>query len=309
MLMARDLFATLDLNLLKTLSILAQEQNMRRAAERLFVTQPAVSQALKKLRHHFGDELFVKTPSGLQPTSFTTGLMDRVEPVLDSLSAALNEGESFDPAAIDRHIRVVLAPHLVQFLSARLFRSIHGDAPDVELGLDTWSANSLADLVKGEYLLGVSLPIENVPAEVDTLQLADDYFTIYVREGHPRFGGRDSLELKELDGVEVAALTIPGFNVRVAEIERAMKSNKLQARVRFRSAEPSAVTDVVRATDMVYGASSYIGQDALAGLRALNIRVNDRLLNRPVTAYFHRKNRNSPLLGWLLQQVSSLLEK
>ena len=45
--MARDLFATLDLNLLKTLSVLAQENNMRRAAERLYVTQPAVSQALK----------------------------------------------------------------------------------------------------------------------------------------------------------------------------------------------------------------------------------------------------------------------
>ena len=76
--MARDLFATLDLNLLKTLSVLAQENNMRRAAERLFVTQPAVSQALKKLRYHFEDELFIRTPNGMQATSFTDKLVGDV---------------------------------------------------------------------------------------------------------------------------------------------------------------------------------------------------------------------------------------
>ena len=98
--MAGDLFATLDLNLLKTLSVLAQENNMRRAAERLYVTQPAVSQALKKLRNHFGNELFVRTPTGLQPTSFTNDLMQRLQPILDELSSTLNEGEAFDPGQV-----------------------------------------------------------------------------------------------------------------------------------------------------------------------------------------------------------------
>ncbi len=55
--MAKDLFSTLDLNLLRTFIILHQERNMRRAAERLFVSQPAVSKALQRLRDHFEDEL------------------------------------------------------------------------------------------------------------------------------------------------------------------------------------------------------------------------------------------------------------
>lgn len=58
--MAKDLFHTLDLNLLKTFMVLMQERNMRKASQRLFVSQPAISQALQKLRNHFDDELFVK---------------------------------------------------------------------------------------------------------------------------------------------------------------------------------------------------------------------------------------------------------
>lgn len=63
--MAKDRFANLDLNLLRTFLVLFQELNMRKASVRLNVSQPAISQALQRLRHHFDDELFVKVRSGL----------------------------------------------------------------------------------------------------------------------------------------------------------------------------------------------------------------------------------------------------
>ncbi len=66
--MTKDLFFTLDLNLLRTFLVLSQELNTRKAAERLFVTQPAISHALQRLRNHFNDELFVKSLNGLQAT-------------------------------------------------------------------------------------------------------------------------------------------------------------------------------------------------------------------------------------------------
>ena len=306
--MARDLFTTLDLNLLKTLSVLAQENNMRRAAERLYVTQPAVSHALKKLRHHFGNELFVKTPIGLQPTSFTDDLMERLEPILDELSSTLNEGEAFDPGQIDRAIRIVMAPHMSHFLSVELCRAIRTAAPAAELYFDNWSTHSLADIAKGEFLLGISVPLDSVPGEITSRKLADDHFRVYVRKDHPVFGARDTISIAELDGVEIAALIIPDFNARVAHIERILKANGLRARVGFRSAVPSAVAGVVRATDMIYGTSSYLESRELEGLRALSVKFGDQYLNYPVTAYFHRKNEKSPLLVWLLGLITNRLE-
>ena len=306
--MARDRFATLDLNLLRTLSVLSQERNTGRAADRLFVTQPAVSQALKKLRHHFDDALFVRSPSGLQPTSYTERLMDRVSPLLDELSAALNEGQEFDPATLDRPLRIALAPHMAHFLSAGLFRGIREAAPRVDIYLDSWTMETLACLVKDEFLVGVNVPVQGLPADISAHTLADDRFTAYVREGHPVLGRRRTITLADLDGVEIAALVVPDFNEREALIERLLRSNGYRARVGFRSAFPSAVTEVLRTTDMVYGASSFIDPAHLEGLHALDVRVNDRFINYPVTAYFHRKNASNPVVHWVLSLLEGLLE-
>lgn len=305
--MAKDLFATLDLNLLKTLSVLVQERNMRRASERLFVTQPAVSQALKKLRHHFGDELFVKTPTGLQPTSFTGALMEKIEPILAELSTALNEGEPFDPAALDRAIRITLAPHMSHFLSARLFRAIRKVAPAAEIHLDSWNTESMGDIVKGELLIGINVDIPETPGEIGRMKLADDYYTAYVRTGHPVLGDKKTVTLKDLDGIEIASLIIPDFNTRETHVERLLRSNGYQARVGFRSSSTAAVTEVIRSTDMVYGASSFIDRRELEGLRALDVKMNNQHLNFPVTAFYHRRNRKNPLLLWLTDLLRSLL--
>lgn len=305
--MAKDLFATLDLNLLKTLSVLVQERNMRRASGRLHVTQPAVSQALKKLRHHFGDELFVKAPGGLQPTSFTLDLMEKVEPILDSLSTALNEGETFSPEDIDFPLRIALAPQMLHFLAARIFFAIRQEAPQATVHLESWNSETLGDIAKGEHLLGVNVDVESAPGDISRQKLADDYYTAYVRKNHPVLGGRASISLKNLDGAEIAALIVPDFNIRITHIERLLKSNGYRAHVGFRSSSPAAVTEVVRRTDMVYGASSFIDPQELEGLRALDVKLNNQHLNFPATAFFHRRNRNSLLVSWLLDLVRGLL--
>ena len=220
--MARDVFATLDLNLLRTLRVPHQEENMRRAAERMFVTQPAVSQALKKLRHHFSDELFIKTPTGLKPTSFTDDLMDNVGPLLDSLSSTLNQGETFDPAEIDLDIRIALAPHMISFLSSRLFSDIRKEAPGAEVRIEAWTSETLDYLAKGDLHLGISLEVADLPGELVSESLANDFYRVYVREGHPVLGNKSNLTLKDLVGCEIAALLVPEFNYQETHVERIM---------------------------------------------------------------------------------------
>lgn len=73
-----NLFQKLDLNLLRTFRVLLQERNARKTAERLFVTQPAISQALQKLRFHLDDELFVKVQGGLEPTPFALQVEEKI---------------------------------------------------------------------------------------------------------------------------------------------------------------------------------------------------------------------------------------
>jgi DNA-binding transcriptional LysR family regulator len=305
--MARDLYATLDLNLLKTLIILSQEQNMRRAAARLFVTQPAVSQALKKLRHHFGDELFIKTHTGLQATAFTERLVNRISPVLDELSAVLNDQESLDPAGIEETVRVALSPHISSFLSGKVFDAVRKAAPAARLHLTAWNERSLDDLMKGELHMGINLEIGQTPKEVMFQKLANDRFTLYAREGHPLAAAGEILTPKDLDGCEVATLIIPDWNTRVSNIERVMQAKGYGVKVSFRSDQPRAITEVIRTTDMVYPASSYIDPSELRGLRSFQVELDEQILHFPLNAYYHQKNRRNPITLWLTGLIRALL--
>ena len=74
-------FRTLDLNLLRVFDAVMAERNLTRAAERLAMTQPAVSHALKRLREALGEELFVRQAFGMKPTSRAEGLWPEVRQI------------------------------------------------------------------------------------------------------------------------------------------------------------------------------------------------------------------------------------
>ena len=89
----------LDLNLLVVFNHLLVERNVSRVAERLGLSQPAVSNSLAKLRRLFGDELFLRTPKGMEPTPFADQLAESVSYALGMIHSGVNQRTSFDPAS------------------------------------------------------------------------------------------------------------------------------------------------------------------------------------------------------------------
>src|ERR1700712_5428158 len=89
-------FRTLDLNLLRVFDVVMAERNLTRAADRLSITQPAVSNALKRLRESVGEDLLTRAPNGVTPTPRAEALWPEVRNALGHLQAALSP-EAFDP--------------------------------------------------------------------------------------------------------------------------------------------------------------------------------------------------------------------
>jgi len=137
----------LDLNLLLVFRALLQERSVTRAARRLFLGQPAVSGALKRLRGAFGDELFVRTPRGMQPTPRASQLAQQIEPLLLSVHQALTQPPQFDPATAQRVFRIGLTDALEVALMPELMRRLSRQAPGVRL------VTRLADAVSGPAML------------------------------------------------------------------------------------------------------------------------------------------------------------
>lgn len=303
--MAKDLFSSLDLNLLRTFLIVYQEKNTRKAAERLFVSQPAVSQALQKLRHHFSDDLFVKVHGGLQATAFSEQLANEISPHLDGLKTAINSSNTFDPKEIDYPIKIALSPVVLSCLSGALYKIIKQQAPNCELELTTWTTSSVEDIQKEKVFLGVAYQLSDVSKEIHIQKLVDIDGRLFVRKDHPI--KKSIVTPQDLAGYEIASLISPGWNDNFSQASRILENYSIPHRVGFRSEMVLALVDVLLNSDMYMPHSTLFPIYNYPSLRAIDVDIASELKTVGVYRYIHIKNRNNPLHMWLYDVVQHAL--
>ncbi|WP_440887297.1 LysR family transcriptional regulator [Vibrio sp. WZ-1] len=305
--MAKDLYHTLDLNLLKTFMVLMQERNMRKASQRLFVSQPAISQALQKLRNHFDDELFVKIKTGLEPTSFAESLANDITPHLDGLASAVNRSHQFAPAELDNKIRIALAPVTMTCLPGFLFEQINLLAPNAQLELVGWSNSTVDEILKGETLVGVNYELLLSNKEIYAPKLLDLKGRIFVRKDHPIT--KLHVEPKDLSGYPIASLISPGWNDKFSYASELLTGMGVEHTIGFRSEMITAILDVVKHTDMYLPHSNLFPIEQFQGLRAVDITIDGQAQMKSIHAHMHIRNRNNPLLQWLVGLIQQGLKQ
>jgi LysR family transcriptional regulator, mexEF-oprN operon transcriptional activator len=126
---ARDL----DLNLLRVFAVVAESGSVTVAASRLYITQPAVSAALRRLTTAVGSPLFVRNGRGITLTSRGRELQARMQPHLQKLIDAALAPPTFDPTTSDRTLRIGLADSAELWLLPPLLRALERDAPNMRV--------------------------------------------------------------------------------------------------------------------------------------------------------------------------------
>jgi DNA-binding transcriptional LysR family regulator len=158
-------FRTFDLNLLRIFDAIMTEQNLTRAAERLATTQPAVSNALKRLRETLDDELLVRTAHGMKPTARAEELWPAVRSALSSLEAAIAP-ENFDVSETQATFRLAMADSTASLLLPRLLRAIKKEAPGLDIRmLPLTTRDPRAMLLQSD----IDMAIGNFPGVVSQL--------------------------------------------------------------------------------------------------------------------------------------------
>src|SRR4051812_45376678 len=123
----------IDLNLLIAFSVLMEERNVSRAAERLFVGQPGLSAALKRLREALDDELFVRVGRGLQPTPRALAIAPAIAGALANIDHAIRPPDAFDPRTYEGEFRVGMCDNLETAFFGPLAARIRAEAPGAKL--------------------------------------------------------------------------------------------------------------------------------------------------------------------------------
>lgn len=179
--------SSVDLNLLVVLDALLQERSVTRAARKLGLSQPATSSALNRLRAHFGDPLFVRSSSGIEPTSRALSVERSLRTALDAIQSTLAGPTPFEPSAAKRAFRVSIPDSLAPQLLPPALEQMEREAPGVDLLVKPFAA----DTEQGDRLL-LEGELDAIVTRDDTARaglqhrlLWKDKFVCVLREGHP----------------------------------------------------------------------------------------------------------------------------
>lgn len=142
-------FKGLDLNLLAALAVLLEERSVSRAADRLHLSQPAISAALARLRAYFGDPLLVTEGRRMIPTAHALALQPQLGAVLSQVDELIAGAAQFDPTTSTRTFRICLSDYLITVLAADLVPRLRNAAPNIALDLVPPSEESRTALDHG----------------------------------------------------------------------------------------------------------------------------------------------------------------
>ena len=288
-----------DLNLLRVFDAVLRERGVTPAAVGLGLTQPAVSNALARLRSLFGDALFVRTPAGMDPTPFARGLAEPVRQALALLESALAHGPGFDPAAATRAFRFYMSDlGQIEFLPP-LIERVQREAPGVRLEAVALEVDDIAGaLAAGALDLAVGfLPALGPPLRRRAL-FRDPYMCL-MRADHPI----KALTKRKFLEASHALVTYRGGH-RV--VEEALERAGLARRIALRLPHFTVVPMVLERTDLICTLPARVARvfERRGKLKSLPPPV--AIPTADVGVHWHERFESDPGNRWLRELVIEL---
>lgn len=243
---------TFDLNLLRIFDALVREGSVSSAANRLGLSQPAVSNALNRLRNLLGDPLFVRTRRGMEPTAFALRLCSPVQDGLAQIRAGLSQAVTFDPATSDATFTLLmndvgaagfLPPVLQRLTKVAPGINLHvyeRDHADYEDALDS----AAADLAIGRVLLSSTFQSEFLLKSLYVAVLPSDHPALARRRGV-----RPSLTLE--DYVAGHHVVVSPRGATSNPVERAFAAMRLSPRIALNVPHATSLVNILPGTRLI----------------------------------------------------------
>ena len=216
-----------DLNLLVVFEAVYAERGISRAAERLNLTQSAVSHALGRMREHLGDPLFARSGHEMQPTAIANKLIAPIRRALSEIDGTMKSLDRFDPAHSTRHFHIGVRGYTESVILPPLFRALRREGPQLSLTTVRHGRGSLGKLFNaGAIDLAVDISAE-LPNEVSAEILGRSPLGVMLRAGHPALARPlDFDDYVKLDHV-VASTNRRGASLEDAALRSAGRSRRI----------------------------------------------------------------------------------
>lgn len=295
----------IDLNLLVAFDALIAERSVTRAGTRIGRTQPAMSAALARLRSLLQDELFVRGPTGLQPTPRALDLAEPLGRALADIQRTLEFTQVFDPKSSSQTFSIGLSDHPAFVLLPQLVEHLREAAPAVTLRVSSFTArdDAVAILDSGEADLTIGVP-PTIPAggRILSRPLFEERFVSIVRKGHPAAGKPLTLEVF----LSLSHLLVSPESERFGLVDAALAEQGLRRRLALTLPQMYAAPILVARSDMI--ATIMAGVVSVSG-HADELCVLDpplRLARPRFVLSWHRRNDTHPAQRWFRDAIAAL---
>ena len=168
-------FKGLDLNLLVALDALLSERNVSAAARRVFISQPAMSSALARLRDHFQDELLAPVGRRMAPTAFADALTEPLRALMLQIEATVGAGQRFDPATARRKFTISVSDYITEVMMGAVVARAAIEAPGVLLEIMPPTESPARSLESGDIDVLITPDLYSAPAHPSELLYEEEH--------------------------------------------------------------------------------------------------------------------------------------
>lgn len=294
---------SIDVNLLVALDALLDERSVTRAAERMGVSQSAMSRTLARLRELVGDPLLVRNVNEMERTPVAEDLCGPLREALGRLDALVTEREAFDPASSTRSFRLELTDHVAVALLPALLPRLRSQAPGVDLDVAPPEGEPEARLIERRTELFIGGVVHDVPG-LFRQALFEEELVCVVRHDHP---AREDLQVIERYAALDHLMISPRGTSREGVVDRALAAHDLRRRVVLRLPQFLVAPLVVASTDLVATIPRRVAEALAHDGRLAIVAPPLPLAKFTVHQVWHERHHHDHGHRWLRQQVAEAM--
>lgn len=285
----------IDLNLLVVFHQLLQQRRVSRAAELLGLTQPAVSNALARLRNVLGDELFVRASAGMVPTPYANQLAEPVAEALGILHRAMNQQRSFDAATSTRRFVIAMSDIGEIYFLPRLVQEIARVAPGISVStVHNATVNLKDEMEAGHVDLAVGL-LPQLAAGFVHRRLFRQRYVCTFRKGHALDKGK--ITLREFCAAE--HLVVISAGTGHGKADEFMERAGITRDVKLRVMHFIAVGHLLRDSDLVATLPERLAESVTAPFGLAYVAHPAKLPEISIDVFWHSRHHGDPASQWL----------
>lgn len=288
-----------DLNLLVVFKTLYEERNVTKASKKIGITQPAMSNALNRLRYLVKDELFIRGPKGMRPTPRANELASPIQTALNDLELSLSS-INFDPKTTNKLYKISISDDVAPLILPNLINFLEKESPNSSLRVRSEQGSEAIKLLDSNDIDFAIGRFEMVSTRFESVDLYTEKYVCMMNSDHP-LAEDEKLSIGQY--LSSKHLRVAPAGTPVAPIDRSLSQLNLEREIFARIDLVTMAPLIIKNSDLILTLPSKTAQRMAKNYNFSIAELPIGLEQRQTKLLWHRELTNHPAYDWIKNQI------